>query len=55
MFKKTIVRKKNYYDSVTLMSLTAKIKKEPGVEQVVIAMATEMNIEIPTQVDTEKL
>lgn len=46
MFKKTIVRKKNYYDSVTLMSLTAKIKKEPGVEQVVIAMATEMNIEI---------
>jgi len=46
MYKKTIVRKKNYYDSVTLMSLTAKIKKLPNVEQVVIAMATEMNIEI---------
>lgn len=46
MFKNTIIRKKSYFDSVTLMSLTAEIKKISGVEEVVIAMATEMNLDI---------
>lgn len=46
MFKKTIVRKKSYFDSVTLMSLNAKIKTIDGVIEAVIAMATEMNLEI---------
>lgn len=46
MYKKTLIRKKTYFDSVTLMSLTAKIKQMAGVHQVVIAMATEMNLDI---------
>lgn len=46
MFCKTIVRKKTYFDSVTLMSLTAKIKKIDGVKEALVAMATEMNIDI---------
>lgn len=46
MYSKTIIRKNSYYDSVTLMSLGSKIKKLPGVDEVVVAMATEMNKEI---------
>ncbi len=46
MYKKTLIRKKTYFDSVTLMSLTAKIKQIAGVHHVVIAMATDMNLDI---------
>lgn len=35
-----------YHDSVTLMSLSGKIKKYDGVEQVVVSMATQMNKEL---------
>ncbi|MFA6738992.1 MAG: acyl-CoA synthetase FdrA [Bacilli bacterium] len=49
MHQQTIVRKKSYFDSVTLMSLTAKIKGIEGVHEVVIAMATDMNLDILAQ------
>ena len=49
MHQQTIVRKKSYFDSVTLMSLTAKIKAIEGVQEVVIAMATDMNLDILAQ------
>lgn len=46
MVSKTIVRKNEYYDSVTLMSLSGKILKLEGVEEAVVSMATAMNKEL---------
>lgn len=46
MFEKLEVRKRAYYDSVTLMSLSSKLKSIEGVEELVVAMATQMNKEI---------
>lgn len=43
MVSKILIEKNAYYDSVTLMSLSADIKKQEGVSQVVVSMATEMN------------
>ena len=38
-----VIRKNTYFDSVSLMSLSTQANKIEGVEQVVVAMATEMN------------
>lgn len=43
MVSKVIVEKNAYYDSVTLMSLSGSIKKQEGIGQAVISMATQMN------------
>lgn len=40
------IRKNSYYDSVTLMSVSAEIKKAEGVQEAVISMATSMNKEL---------
>lgn len=37
------VRKNSYYDSVTLMTLSNKLKKMEGVSDAVVSMATDMN------------
>jgi FdrA protein len=50
MHQATQVFKNRYIDSVSLMSLAAKVKKQEGIIEVVIAMATEMNKEIITKV-----
>lgn len=51
MSKKIIeIRKNSYYDSVTLMSISAEIKKTEGVLDAVISMATDMNKELLTRV-----
>ena len=41
-----IVKKNSYYDSVTLMALSGKVKDVPGVSEAVVAMATLMNKEL---------
>lgn len=46
MISKTIVRKNEYYDSVTLMSLSSKLLGADGVEEAVVSMATKMNKEL---------
>jgi len=46
MFEKIEIRKRAYYDSVTLMSMSAKLKSTEGVEELVVAMATPMNKDI---------
>ncbi len=50
MHKQTRIFKNRYVDSVSLMSLAAKVKKQEGVVEVVIAMATDMNKAIVEQV-----
>lgn len=50
MHQSTQVFKNRYIDSVSLMSLAAKVKKQEGIQEVVIAMATDMNKAIITQV-----
>jgi FdrA protein len=50
MQKQTQIFKNRYIDSVSLMSLAAKVKKQEGVDEVVIAMATDMNKAIIAQV-----
>lgn len=40
---KIVIKKNTYFDSVSLMSVSTKANKLPGVEQAFIAMATEMN------------
>ena len=37
------ILRNEYYDSVTLMSLTAELKSQSGAEQVVVLMGTDMN------------
>ena len=44
--KKAIVRKDSYFDSVFLMSLSKKLKTQPGVSDAVVAMGTAMNLEL---------
>lgn len=46
MISKTIIRKNEYYDSVTLMSLSSKVLGIEGVEETVVSMATKMNKEL---------
>jgi len=46
MFEKLEIRKRAYYDSVTLMSMSSKLKSIEGVDELVVAMATQMNKEI---------
>ena len=46
MLSKTIIKKNEYYDSVTLMSLSSKLSDIEGVEEAVVAMATKMNKEL---------
>ncbi|WMM24508.1 acyl-CoA synthetase FdrA [Tissierella sp. MB52-C2] len=46
MISKVIVRKNEYYDSVTLMSLSSKVLEIEGVEETVVSMATKMNKEL---------
>lgn len=43
MVSKILIEKDAYYDSVTLMSLSGEIRKQEGVSQVVVSMATQMN------------
>ena len=43
MHSRTIIRKNSYFDSVTLMSIGNEIKHMEGVEEAVVAMATELN------------
>lgn len=43
MVLKVFIKKNTYFDSVSLMSLSTKANKIEGIEQVVVAMATEMN------------
>jgi len=43
MHRRLIKRAKTYYDSVTLMRISAEVKRVPGVSQVAVVMATEMN------------
>ncbi len=43
MFAKIEVKPNTYYDSVTLMTLSARLKKEPGVLNAVLSMGTDMN------------
>lgn len=45
------IRKNEYYDSVTLMSLSADIKKREDVENIVVSMGTAMNKELLKRVD----
>jgi FdrA protein len=46
MAVKTTIRKNAYYDSVTLMLITKELAKLPGVEEVLVGMATELNKEL---------
>ncbi|WP_214889367.1 acyl-CoA synthetase FdrA [Exiguobacterium sp. s142] len=46
MDHQTIIKKRTYHDSVTLMSLAGKLKKQDGVEEVIVSMATPMNKEL---------
>ena len=39
----TVCRKDSYYDSVTLMTLSSKLKKLDGITDAVVSMATPMN------------
>ncbi len=43
MTVKVVVKRNTYFDSVSLMSLSTKANQIEGVEQAVVAMATEMN------------
>jgi len=40
---KIVIKKNTYFDSVSLMSVSTKANKLPGVDQAFVAMATEMN------------
>ena len=41
-----LIKPNTYFDSVSLMSLSTKANQIEGVEQAIIAMATEMNKEV---------
>ncbi len=43
MVSKILIEKNAYHDSVTLMSLSGSIRKQEGVRQAVVSMATQMN------------
>jgi FdrA protein len=42
--KKILLRKNAYYDSVFLMLATKALKQQPGIQEAVVAMATEVNL-----------
>ena len=44
--KRIILRKDSYYDSVFLMLISADIKKMDGISEAVVAMGTEMNLDL---------
>ena len=44
--KRIILRKDSYYDSVFLMLISVDIKKMDGVSEAVVAMGTEMNLDL---------
>ncbi|MCG8478251.1 MAG: acyl-CoA synthetase FdrA [Spirochaetales bacterium] len=44
--KRIILRKDSYYDSVFLMLISADIKKMEGISEAVVAMGTEMNLDL---------
>ncbi|TVR74433.1 MAG: acyl-CoA synthetase FdrA [Spirochaetaceae bacterium] len=44
--KRIILRKDSYYDSVFLMLISTEVKKMEGVTEAVVAMGTEMNLEL---------
>ena len=44
--KKILIEKDSYYDSVFLMLIGSEVKKVPGVREAVVAMGTEVNIEL---------
>ncbi len=44
--KKATVRKDSYFDSIFLMSLTKRLKEQAGVIDAVVAMGTDMNLEL---------
>lgn len=46
MAVKSFIRNNAYYDSVTLMLITKELAKMPGVEDVLVGMATELNKEL---------
>ncbi|HYG86751.1 MAG TPA: acyl-CoA synthetase FdrA [Azospirillum sp.] len=46
MALKIVIKKNTYFDSVSLMSLSTRANTIAGVEQAVVAMATEMNKEV---------
>lgn len=46
MVLKVVIKSNTYFDSVSLMSLSTKANKIEGIEQIVVAMATEMNKEV---------
>lgn len=52
----TIIKifKNEYFDSVTLMSLSAKLSKNKDIKQVVVLMATEMNKELMIRTGFDK-
>ena len=44
--KKTLVKKDSYYDSVFLMLMSRELKATPGVTEAIVAMGTEMNLDL---------
>ena len=44
--KTAIVRKDSYYDSVFLMQISAELQAQPGVDEAVVAMGTDVNREL---------
>ena len=46
MVELVVCKKDSYFDSVTLMTLSSKLKKLPGVGDAVVSMATTMNKEL---------
>jgi FdrA protein len=45
------VRRGTYHDSVTLMQVTRRCGSSPGVDAALVAMATELNLELPAGLD----
>jgi FdrA protein len=44
--KRIILRKDSYYDSVFLMLISSDIKQMDGISEAVVAMGTEMNLDL---------
>lgn len=51
MAVQTMIRKNAYYDSVTLMLITKDLAKLPGVVNILVGMATELNKELAGNLD----
>lgn len=43
---KTLIRNNAYYDSVTLMLISRELKKLPGVQEVLVGMASDLNLSL---------